>query len=205
MDKKLRRWELALMIGVVCALLWGGWIGKEQEELAGQMIRLHVIANSDSQADQALKLQVRDEVLSQAEKLYSREMTLEEARRQLEGHLQALADAGQAVVEREGYSYPVEARLTHCWFPTKEYDSFSLPAGKYEALQIVIGEGEGQNWWCVAFPPLCVGAASQTVEESIQVGNFTREQAALMSQEEPGYVLKFKSMELLGQWKELFS
>ena len=88
------------------------------------------------------------------------------------------------------------ASLEECWFPTKEYEGFALPAGEYTALRVVIGAGEGQNWWCVAFPPLCLGAASETVDQAAQAGLFT--------QADEGYVLKFKSLELLGELKGLF-
>lgn len=205
MDRKLKRWELALMMGLLVALVASFWLGKEQEALADSVIRFHVIANSDSEADQALKLAVRDRVLDQAEDLYPEGATLEEARRALEGHLNALAAAGRAVVEKEGYDYPVTAQLTRCWFPTKEYDQFALPAGEYTALRIVIGKGEGQNWWCVAFPPLCLGAASETVDEAAEAGYFTKDQVSLVTEENEGYVLKFKGMELLGQLRGALS
>lgn len=205
MDRRLKRWELALMLGVLCALTAGVWLEREQGELADRVIRLHVIANSDSAEDQALKLAVRDRVLEQAECLYPRDADLEEARQVLAGHLSALAAAGQAVVAERGYDYPVSAELTRCWFPTKEYDGFALPAGEYEALRVVIGEGAGQNWWCVAFPPLCLGAAGETVEEAAQAGSFTQEQAGLITGATEGYVLKFKGMELLGELKGLLN
>lgn len=205
MDRKLKVWELALLFGVLVALAAGSWLGREQQALADSVIRLHVIANSDTPEDQALKLAVRDEVLAQAESLYQQGATLEEARAALESHLNAIAAAGRAVVEEQGYDYPVSAQLTRCWFPTKEYDDFALPAGNYTALRVVIGEGEGQNWWCVAFPPLCLGAASETVDEAAQAGYFTPQQAALITEENQGYVLKFKSLELLGELQGLFS
>ena len=95
------------------------------------------------------------------------------------------------------------ARLERCWFPTKEYDGFALPAGEYTALRVVIGEGQGQNWWCVAFPPLCLEAASETEDEAAAAGYFSPGQAALITEEDRGYVLKFRAMELLGEWKGL--
>ena len=204
MKNKLMLWEIALMAGILCAIFGSCWVEKEQEDLAERIVRLHVIANSDSVEDQTLKLQVRDRILAESEQLYIDSMTREEACEQLKSHLDALAEAGKSVVENAGYSYSVTAQLTKCWFPTKEYEDFALPAGEYGALQIIIGEGKGQNWWCVAFPPLCVGAASQDVDDAVQAGYFTQEQACLLAREEPKYVLKFKSMELLGQWKEKF-
>lgn len=205
MDRKLKKWELALMFGVVAALITAGWLGHEQQQLAESVIRFHVIANSDREEDQNLKLAVRDRVLTLAEKLYPEDTTLEQARVILEENLEELASAGQEVVREQGYDYEVTAQLTKCWFPTKEYDGFALPAGNYNALRIVIGEGEGQNWWCVAFPPLCLGAASETVDEATQAGYFTSGQAALVTEKNEGYVLKFKSMELLGQLQGMFS
>lgn len=199
MDRKLKHWELALMLGILIAVVAGSWLGQEQQELADSVIRFHVIANSDSEEDQALKLAVRDRVLAQAEDLYPSDATLEEAQAALEGHLGVLAAAGQEVVEERGMDYPVTAQLTDCWFPTKEYEGFALPAGNYTALRVTIGEGKGKNWWCVAFPPLCLGAASETVEQALEAGHFTPDQGALVTGDGEGYVLKFKAMEWLGQ------
>ena len=204
-SKTLRRWELALLLGVACAALLGVWLDGAQAALSDQVIRLHVLANSDSQADQELKLAVRDRVLERAEGLYPQDATLEQAREILEDNLDELAAAGQQVVDEAGRDYPVTARLEECWFPTKEYGDFALPAGEYTALRVVIGEGEGQNWWCVAFPPLCLGAATESVEEATAAGLFTEDQAGLMTRENEGYVLKFKSLELLGQLRGLFT
>jgi len=204
MDRKLKNWEIALMFGVLIAVAAGSWLGQEQKELADSVIRFHVIANSDSQEDQALKLAVRDRVLAQAEGLYPEGATLEEARLALEGHLNLLAAAGREVVEEQGYDYPVTAQLTDCWFPTKEYEGFALPAGNYTALRVTIGEGKGQNWWCVAFPPLCVGAASEPADQVMEAGWFTPDQNALILGEDEGYILKFKAMEWLGQIQGFF-
>lgn len=205
MDRTLKRWELALMLGVLCALVAGAWLNQEQTELADRMIRLHVIANSDSEEDQALKLAVRDQILAQVESLSPEGANLEEVKEILQSNLNTLAAAGRTVVEEWGQDYPVSAQIEECWFPTKEYEDFALPAGEYTALRVVIGEGEGRNWWCVAFPPLCLGAASETVDEATQAGYFTREQVCLMTEQNEGYVLKFKGMELLGQLRGILS
>lgn len=204
MDRKLKRWELALMFGILVAVVAGSWLTREQQELADSVIRFHVIANSDTEEDQALKLAVRDRVLEEAEGLYPEGATLEQAQAALEGHLNTLAAAGRAVVEEQGYDYPVSARLEDCWFPTKEYEDFALPAGNYTALRVTIGEGKGQNWWCVAFPPLCLGAASETVDQALEAGYFTPDQGALVTGDGEQYVLKFKAMELLGEVQGFF-
>lgn len=204
MDRKLKNWEIALMFGVLIAVAAGSWLGQEQKELADSVIRFHVIANSNSREDQALKLAVRDRVLEEAESLYPEGATLAQAQAALEGHLNTLSAAGRAVVEEQGYDYPVTAVLEDCWFPTKEYEGFALPAGNYTALRVTIGEGKGQNWWCVAFPPLCLGAASETVDQALEAGHFTSDQGALVTGDGESYVLKFKAMELLGEIQGFF-
>lgn len=204
MDRKLKTWELALMCGVLAAVIAGSWLGREQKDLADSVIRFHVVANSDSAEDQALKLAVRDRVLEEAQGLCPENATLAQAQAALESRLNLLAAAGREVVEEHGYDYPVAASLEDCWFPTKEYEGFALPAGNYTALRVTIGEGEGQNWWCVAFPPLCLGAASETVDQALEAGRFTPEQGALVTGDGEGYVLKFKAMELLGELQGFF-
>ncbi len=204
MDRKLKRWEVALMVGILAALTLGCWLGQEQRELADSVIRLHVIANSDSEADQALKLAVRDKILEQAEGLYPEGAALPEAQAALEGQLNALAAAGREVVEEWGRDYPVTAALEDCWFPTKEYGDFALPAGKYTALRVTIGEGKGRNWWCVAFPPLCLGSASETVDQALEAGSFTPDQVSLITGDGEGYVLKFNALEWLGEMQGFF-
>ena len=129
MDRKLRRWELALMLGVVLALILGAWLEGEQRSLAGRVVRLHVIANSDSARDQALKLAVRDGVLSRAEALYPPEATLDQARAALAGHLDELAAAGQAVVDAQGGTDRVTAQLTRCWYPQRPTTASPSPPG----------------------------------------------------------------------------
>ena len=200
MQRKLRRWELALLAGIAITLLCGMYLDREQADLAHSVIRLHVIANSDSEQDQNLKLQVRDRILEQAAALYRPEDDVEMARQRLEDNLALLARTGREAVEEQGYDYPVAVKLERTWFPTKTYTDFALPAGNYEALRVIIGEGEGQNWWCVVFPPLCLGSVSETVDEAAAAGSFTQGQVALVTGETEGYVVKFKLMEL---WEEL--
>lgn len=190
-SKTLRRWELALLLGVALAALLGVWLDGAQAALSDRVIRLHVLANSDSEADQALKLRVRDRILAEAEELLC-----------LRAHLYDLAAAGAEVVGEAGYSYPVTASLVHdYWFPTKTYTDFALPAGAYTALRIEIGAGGGQNWWCVVFPPLCLGSVSETTQETALEAGLTENQVSLMTGEDEGYVVKFKAVELLEQFK----
>lgn len=186
------------MLGLVLSFPLGAWLSKEQDALADGLIRLHVVANSNSEADQKLKLDVRDRVLEVAERLYMEGLSPSEVEAVFLENLSLLAEAGAEVAE--GYS--VTAELTDVWFPSKEYDDFSLPAGEYRALKLSIGEAEGENWWCVAYPPLCLGAASISVEDAVQAGNFTQNEADFITGE--GYVLKFKSIELWENLKHSF-
>ena len=204
MGHKLKRWELALLAGIAVAVLTGSYLDREQAALADSVIRLHVIANSDSEEDQALKLQVRDRILAEAADLYEPGEDIAQARRRMEDNLTRFARVGQAVVEEQGYDYPVSASLERTWFPTKQYTDFALPAGNYTALRIVVGEGKGQNWWCVAFPPLCLGSVSETVDEAAAAGNFTPGQVSLITGESGGYVVKFKAMELWEEFKKMW-
>ncbi len=197
----LRRWDLALLLGLALAALLGGWLDRGQAALAEQVIRLHVLANSDSQADQALKLAVRDRVLAEAEAFLPAGGDRAEALAALGSHLEELAAAGAEAVGEAGYAYPVTVSLEEdCWFPTKEYQDFALPAGSYTALRVVIGDGGGQNWWCVVFPPLCLGSVSESAAQTALSAGLSEDQVALITGEEEGYVVKFRAME----WWESF-
>ena len=196
------KWEIALLVGIMTAMVWGSGTVRAQEALAGQVLRLHVIANSNTQQDQALKLEVRDAVLDRLGALGAQAGSVEEMEHLLQSVLPDLEAAGERVLREAGCGDAVRAEVTDCYFPTKIYQGFALPAGEYTALRLVIGAGEGENWWCVAFPPLCVGASAQSVEEAVAAGYFTPEQQKLLTGQGSEYLLRFKSMELLGALKE---
>ena len=220
--KTLRMVELALLLGAAVFLLSGIWALNTQRDLADRVVRLHVLANSDTEEDQALKLLVRDavleratEILEQSEDRKSAEALLRESLPELEvlaeetvrangydyavtAELEALAGE---TVRANGYDYAVTAELEDTSFPTKEYDGFALPAGEYLALRILIGEGAGQNWWCVVFPPLCTAASADVPETALAAG-LTEDQVSLMAEEDSGYVLKFKAVEWWEQLRE---
>ena len=194
-----KKWELALLLGLCAAMLWGAWSMQRQDALAQKMIRLHVIANSDSDADQALKLEVRDKVLDFTTTVFQRSADMEDAQVRLREELTRIETIAQREIAAQGYDYPVTAQLTSAEFPLKEYDGFSLPAGEYMALRLVIGEGEGRNWWCVVYPPLCTAAAADMPQTAIQAG-LTDDDVSLITGEDAGYVLRFRSVEL---WEQL--
>jgi len=200
----LHKWELTILIALSALLLLGLWLEREQKDVSDGVLRLHVLANSDRAEDQALKLKVRDAVLREANAILPESSSVTQAEKALGKNLERLAAAGAAVVAREGYDYPVSAELKDTWFPTKEYEDFALPAGEYRALRIVIGEGKGQNWWCVVFPPLCLASVAETAAQTAMEAGMTEQQVALLTGESGGYVVKFKALELWEQVKMAF-
>ena len=192
--------EVALLLGAAAFLVAGIFSLRTQDEISDKVVRLHVLANSDSEEDQALKLRVRDKVLERTTTLLEQSADRREAEGYLRGSLLELEEIAAEEIAAAGYDYPVTAQLTEADFPTREYESFTLPAGNYLALKVVIGEGKGQNWWCVVFPPLCSAAASEVGETAVAAG-LSGEQVRLITEEE-GYVLKFKCVEL---WQQLRS
>lgn len=125
------------------------------EDISSKLIRFHVIANSDGELDQKLKLKVRDEVLKYIQPLLKDSKDIEESRDILKEENENIINIAKETIEENGYSYKVESTLTKEYFPVKTYGNITLPQGKYEAYRIIIGSGEGQNWWCVMFPPIC--------------------------------------------------
>lgn len=200
----LRTIELALGIAVAVTLIWGMVSLSRQQALADKVVRLHVLANSDSDADQALKLQVRDKVVARAAEILQQTHTRPEAEKALTAALPEFETLAEQEIQAEGYRYPVTARLEETEFPTKEYDGFTLPAGEYLALRVVIGAGEGHNWWCVVFPPLCTATETDLARTAMAAG-LSDDDVKLMTENGNGYVLKFKSIELWESLKEHFA
>lgn len=197
MKKVLNAWRslpLRRILPLCCGLLlcMTLWAEAQQQHLADQVIRLHVLANSDSPADQALKLAVRDAVLAQIDTLLSGEETKAETEAILREHLTDLAFTASETIFEEGYSYHVHISLEDTWFSTRQYESISLPAGTYRALRISIGDGLGKNWWCVVFPSLCMSAVT---EESAEAVGLSGDDYALLSEEAPTYEVRFKLVE----------
>ncbi len=162
---KLRLWEAALLLAFGLTLTVGVWASASEGALADQVLRLHVVANSDSEEDQTLKLLARDAVLELASQLLDGVSDRARAEEILSAHLNELAQAGAEALAAQGCTDQVTAEIADQWFPTREYATFSLPAGQYRALRITIGAGAGRNWWCVVFPPLCLGSVT---EESVE-------------------------------------
>ena len=198
--KRAARWEWALLIALLVSFAWGTWADRTQQRLSDKVLRLHVLANSDSEADQALKRKVRDSVLETASAILADCPDRETAEQRLSAALPEIEDAARARIAAEGGKQTVTAELRPTVFPTREYEDFTLPAGEYLALRVVLGEGEGHNWWCVVFPPLCAETTSSLSQTAMAAG-LTEEEVALIT-EIDGYQLKFKAVEL---WEKLMA
>lgn len=167
-----------------------------QKGVAKEIIRFHVLANSDSAEDQALKLKVKDELIKDLSPLLSNTASIDEARIILSGKLDFIKEIAETTIKQNGYSYSVKVTLEDCYFPLKVYGNYSFPPGIYEALRVQIGAAEGKNWWCVMFPPLCfVDETYSVVDEDTdkQLKHLLTEEEydTLVSQDKP-VKIKFK-------------
>ena len=194
----MKRLEISLLIALLFgAVLRMSALQIECDGIRESVLRLHVLANSDTAEDQQLKLDVRDRLLEVGGELFSQAKNREDAIKSAESHLAYLQKEAEKVVQAEGYQYPVEVRLEETYFTTRSYGEITLPAGNYQALRVVIGEGEGHNWWCVMFPPLCLSAASEDEAQLEDV--LDPQQMELVQGSE--YEMKFKCVELYEEWK----
>ena len=160
--RKRRLLGKALVCGFVLAALCSFFpFAAACGQLPRDVVRLHVVANSNGAEDQAVKLLVRDAVLEEAAPWYQGAGAMEEASSQLCTHLQSIAGAARQVLGEQGVGYSATAQMTEMYFPTRDYGDFRLPAGRYRTLRVTLGEGAGKNWWCVVFPSLCLPAATQ--------------------------------------------
>ena len=187
-------WRQILVLCCAVLILTALWAEAAQDRLADHVIRLHVLANSDSEADQSRKLVARDAVLLEARKLLSGEESIQEAARILAENLDPLAKAASQALTVCGCQDPVRVTLEPSWFPTRHYQGIALPAGTYQALRVVIGEGKGKNWWCMIYPSLCLSAVSET---SVQAAGLNGSDYTLLT--DAPYTLRFKAVE----WWEL--
>ena len=163
------------------------------------VLRMHVIANSDCSADQQLKLMVRDAVLERGAQLFDGTVTADEARRKIEPHKAELEAAAREVIERAGYDYPVSVNVVNEYFATRCYGSLTMPAGRYTAVKVVIGEGAGRNWWCVMFPPLCLPAAQ---DRGGNLDAFFDDGELKVVESSGRYEPRFKIVEIIEKLKE---
>lgn len=161
-QKKWDRFWILCAAAIICFLFWVILVRSQtraietmQQGIAEEIIRFHVLANSDSEEDQALKMKVKEEVLKELQAELKGVSGIEDTRKVIQDHIEEIKETAQKVVWEEGYDYPVTVKLEMYEFPVKTYGDCTFPAGMYEALRVCIGKAEGKNWWCVVFPNLC--------------------------------------------------
>ncbi len=184
---------LSLLIGILTILPV-----HSETLIYDQVVRLHVIANSDSEEDQSLKLLVRDAILEKTNLLLAGTASKDEARSIIEGNMHELQQIAKSVIAKNGYSYPVSIEFGEEEYPTKTYESCAFPAGEYLSLRINIGAAEGKNWWCVLFPPLCLSAATQK-ETFTSVGITDTQYQIITETDKAKYKIRFKFLESLSE------
>lgn len=189
--------EKCLLFGFFCAVLFSmlGFTA-QCESIPDKVFRLHVLANSDSAEDQALKLRVRDRILEESAGLMDGVSTREEAEAAAAQSLPKLQAAAEDEIRQAGYAYPVQAEITRMYFPTRQYESVTLPAGEYDALRISIGEAKGKNWWCVLFPALCLPVAENGAQLSDVLSS------SQLDVVQGNYEIRFKAVEWYEQLKD---
>ena len=192
---------IALLCLAVTVVIMAGWLSRPagaKQEKTPELIRFHVRANSDSEEDQALKLKVRDGILTKFSPILGGTQSLEESRQLVKQNLTAMEKEAAKVIAAEGKSYPVRAEYGFFEFPLKSYGDFVLQAGRYEAVQVLIGEAKGKNWWCVLFPPLCfVDINTSLAQEPIGLKIANDSEQTQKREQEIKPLVKFRAVEVI--------
>ena len=197
--KKIKITALSLFFALLISILYTVDTWAEQKQLAENILRLHIVAHSDSAYDQDLKLQVRDRTAAQFSELLSRAENAEEACITIHDNLHAVEETAEAVLRENGCMLTADAEIVTMYFPERHYSDVTLPAGNYRALRIVLGEGEGKNWWCVVFPQLCLGASGTELRKTASKAGMTDKQMDLLFGKDTKITVKFKLLELFYQ------
>ena len=192
---------LALSVTVILLFIVLGALPIHGEDkIYDNVLRLHVLANSDSEEDQTLKLKVRDAILERSSELFGKSESIEEAADSINANIDAITEVARKVIAENGYDYPVSVTLTNEHYPTRSYEALSFPSGEYLSLRVMIGDAEGQNWWCVLFPPLCLSAATDkaVAEDAFISVGLTGEQYRIITESDnTKYTVRFKILETI--------
>lgn len=199
MRKALNRIGICLLLA---AVIWTGALILDRQKLREELVRLHVVAASDSEEDQAVKLRVRDAVVESLQREMNHLADAEAAKAYLRENLPKIAAVANQVLKEAGFEDTATVSLCVEEFTTRVYDTFTLPAGLYDALRITIGEGQGQNWWCVVFPSLCIPATSEGFEDVACGAGFSETLTDTLTGEE-GYEVRFFLLDALGSFENL--
>lgn len=197
--KKLNRKniEIAVCLALISSIILSfAHFDAACEDLRKSVLRLHIIANSDTAADQQVKLKIRDEILKNSKTLFKDCEDLDSAILSAKTNIEDINEIANRVLLENGFSYTAKARIGDSYFETREYDDFTLPAGTYKSLIVDLGEAEGKNWWCVVFPKVCVGAS----DDKDSLSESAAEESTKIAESKQEYKVKFKIVE----WYESF-
>ncbi|MDR2655667.1 MAG: stage II sporulation protein R [Oscillospiraceae bacterium] len=200
---KSKRAEITLILAFSLAVLscsFTSW-SNSLDSIRGRILRLHILANSDSGVDQQMKYEIRDRILAYGGKLfYSADLSADKqkAKNRLAESLEPIKQIAQEVIAQYGRNYPIEVTLERKYFNTRSYDEITLPAGKYDALVVRIGKAEGKNWWCVMFPPMCLPAAE---ERDSQLSRVLDDGELRIISDDANYKIKFAIVEAIESLK----
>lgn len=205
---KYNRLIIALVLIISIIYISSSYLTVEEaymDDIRNQIIRFHIRANSDSKEDQALKLKVRDKILKETQSLFEKSTSIDETRSIMKDNLGNIKSIAQEVLVEEGENYDVDVNFGIERFPTRKYGNIVFPAGEYETLVVEIGEGKGENWWCVMFPPLCfvdmVRGIPAYAEEDLMEVLSEEEVNLLLAEKDPPIILKSKLAELFEKTK----
>lgn len=201
-EKKFFALEISLLIAFIFTIVLSSAVSTDKtcDEIKDKILRLHVIANSDTEEDQSLKLKVRDELLRAGSELFEGTATAENAAEISKSEIGYLTDIAQGVINENGFDYEAKIEVGKSRFPTREYENITLPAGEYTAVRVILGEGEGHNWWCVMFPPMCLPAA----ENETDLDDVLSDEAIDFVESGRRFKVKFKIIEWYEKIKENF-
>ncbi len=193
--------ELGILFGLICAIaLSFARFEVRCNELREGVLRFHIIANSDSDQDQALKLAVRDEILKNSTDIFKECSNTEDAIQTANNNIEQINEIANQVIKEKGFDYEARVSVGDRYFDTREYDEFTLPAGTYKSLIVDLGDAKGKNWWCVVFPCVCVPTASDA-----KLSDSVSKKAENTAQNAPKYEMKFKSIEIYERFKKILS
>ena len=193
----MKAWKQLGICILAVVMVWTGALLADRQTLRQELVRLHVVAASDSSEDQAIKLQVKDAVVSSLKADLEKLRSAEEALAYLQAQLPQIELLANQILQESGSGDVAGVSLQMEEFPTRYYDTCALPAGIYQALRITIGAGEGKNWWCVAFPGLCLPATTSGFEDAASCAGLSDGLTATL-EEKPGYEIRFWLLDALG-------
>lgn len=189
---------------LLAAFVWCGTVIADRQRLNEELIRLHVVANSDRVEDQELKLLVRDAIITSLRQVLADVRDTEQAKEYLQENLPKLQELANKTLDAAGSAQQAVVTLCREGFPTRQYNTFSLPAGIYKALRVTIGDGAGKNWWCVVFPSLCVPQTSQGFSDTAAGAGFPDALSGALTGEEP-YQIRFYLLDKLGELEKFLA